>query len=206
VDPNFLNPMADALSNDNSSALAGPSVVSYDEGGTILTAQKSRVGLISSIIFLTPLKHLFEKTFIVKLFYANNKAEQKVYVVSGCCMLFKRDALEMIGLFDETTFLGSEEYIMAEKLASKGLSTYYVPGSVIRHKVGRSTAKIDPVEKQIAFMESDHYYQRKYLKMPVYKKAVLGMIRMLIFSLFAAVSGEYRKNFFKLMSAVWRGV
>jgi N-acetylglucosaminyl-diphospho-decaprenol L-rhamnosyltransferase len=58
---------------------------------------------------------------------------KRVGAVSSCAMLVRREALEQIGLFDETYFLYSEEPDLAQRLERIGLERHYVPTVHVLH-------------------------------------------------------------------------
>lgn len=60
-----------------------------------------------------------------------------VYAVVGAFLLLKAEPFARAGMFDEHTFLGAEEYILAERLRAIGLSFWYYPGVTVIHEHGR---------------------------------------------------------------------
>src|SRR5258708_1747803 len=61
-----------------------------------------------------------------------NKNEQ-VSFASGCCMLFKREVLEKVGLLDEKYFLYFEDADINERIQRAGYTISYVPKAVLWH-------------------------------------------------------------------------
>src|SRR5258708_2539590 len=53
--------------------------------------------------------------------------------VSGCCMFFKREVLEKIGLLDDRYFLYYEDADLNERIKRAGYEMYYVPSAVLIH-------------------------------------------------------------------------
>lgn len=64
---------------------------------------------------------------------------EKITFASGCCMLFKREVLEKVGLFDEKFFLYFEDADLNERIQKAGYNILYVPSSVIWHINAGST-------------------------------------------------------------------
>lgn len=196
--------MIDVLQKDASAALAGPRILDSDSGKFWRSAMPKRPGFFTLLMFSTPLKRFFSRLPAVNLHSIRGDSPRKVYAVSGSCMLFKKDVLEEIGSFDEATFLGWEEFIVAEKLRSRKFSTFTVPGSVIYHKWGASTAKIPSAAKTAAFLESEMYFQRNYLRLPTWQYVILNAVRLCIFALYSIISADYRKNLGRLASLMFR--
>jgi GT2 family glycosyltransferase len=64
--------------------------------------------------------------------------EGRYYRVMGSFCLFKKEAFEMAGGFDETTFLYAEEAIISERLKAVGFSVYYLPIVKVIHNHGQT--------------------------------------------------------------------
>lgn len=52
---------------------------------------------------------------------------------TGCCMLFKSEVLEKVGLFDERYFLYFEDADLSERIKKAGFRIYYVPTAMLIH-------------------------------------------------------------------------
>lgn len=61
-----------------------------------------------------------------------DKIEQ-VGFATGCCILFKREVLEKVGLFDERYFLYFEDADLSERIKRAGFRIYYVPTAILIH-------------------------------------------------------------------------
>lgn len=58
---------------------------------------------------------------------------EKVTFATGCCMLFKREVLEQVGLFDDRYFLYYEDADLNERIQMAGYEIYYVPTAILTH-------------------------------------------------------------------------
>lgn len=58
---------------------------------------------------------------------------EKIAFASGCCMMFKREVLEKVGLFDVRYFLYYEDADLNERIQRAGYDIYYVPTAVLTH-------------------------------------------------------------------------
>jgi len=70
---------------------------------------------------------------------------REVKTFSGCFVLFSREILENVGLFDEDFFFGEEDIEYSYRLRKNGFRIYYIPDSKIWHKVGR-TRNLSPAQ------------------------------------------------------------
>jgi len=78
---------------------------------------------------------------------SKGKTALKVGAVSVGAALFRRRALQEIGLFDEAYFMYGEESDVARRLEEHGFERHYVPSAAVIHHGQRSTG--DEPERQI---------------------------------------------------------
>jgi hypothetical protein len=71
---------------------------------------------------------------------AGGTEPSRVEVISGACVLFRRDVFARIGLFSEEYFMYAEDLDLCYKSAQAGFTNYYLPEPQIIHYGGRSTA------------------------------------------------------------------
>lgn len=64
---------------------------------------------------------------------------ESIDFASGCCLLFKREVLEKIGLLDDRYFLYYEDADLNERVKKAGYKIYYVPTAVLYHVNAAST-------------------------------------------------------------------
>ena len=90
------------------------------------------------------------------------------FALIGACLLLPAAAFSQAGMFDEATFLGAEEYILAERLRDRGLRSYYVPAVWVRHEHGFSAIRRTGGEARYlpAGVASMAYYFRRYQRAP----------------------------------------
>jgi GT2 family glycosyltransferase len=83
-------------------------------------------------------------------------------------LLVPAAAFARAGMFDEATFLGAEEYILAERLRGQGLRAYYVPTARVRHEHGFSAIRRTGGETRYlpVGVASMAYYFRRYQRAP----------------------------------------
>jgi GT2 family glycosyltransferase len=68
---------------------------------------------------------------------------RQVYVVPGCSVLFRAEALRDVGLFDETYFAYHEDVDWCLRANARGWEAYYEPYSRVFHKGSRSTERFN---------------------------------------------------------------
>ncbi len=73
-------------------------------------------------------------------FLDKNKNHQ-VDVLSGAYMLMRKEALDKVGLLDETFFMYGEDIDLSYRITKGGYKNYYFAGSSIIHYKGESTKK-----------------------------------------------------------------
>jgi len=64
---------------------------------------------------------------------------EEIDFASGCCMLFKREVLEKVGLLDDRYFLYFEDADLNERVKRGGYKVYYVPSAKLIHINAAST-------------------------------------------------------------------
>ena len=60
----------------------------------------------------------------------------------GCALLVRREALDRIGLFDESFFIYSEETDLCRRLADAGYETHFLPQVTVFHHVSQFSAEV----------------------------------------------------------------
>jgi N-acetylglucosaminyl-diphospho-decaprenol L-rhamnosyltransferase len=60
----------------------------------------------------------------------------------GCALLVRREALDRVGLFDESFFIYSEETDLCRRLADAGYETHFLPQVTVYHHVSQFSAGV----------------------------------------------------------------
>jgi GT2 family glycosyltransferase len=93
---------------------------------------------------------------------------RRCYAVVGAFVLLKADTFARVGMFDEHTFLGAEEYIVAERFRRVRMHFYFLPSVTIIHD--RSESPRVRAGGEIRYfdcgLESMLYYFREYQRAP----------------------------------------
>lgn len=65
---------------------------------------------------------------------------QKTTFITGCFMYISKHCLDVCGLLDERFFMYNEDLEYCIRAKKKGLSLYYVPSAIIRHKINHTSS------------------------------------------------------------------
>ncbi len=65
-----------------------------------------------------------------------------VEVLSGACVLLRRQAVQPLGLFDEDYFVYSEEIDLCDRLRQAGWQLHWLPTARVTHRGGQSTRQV----------------------------------------------------------------
>jgi len=95
--------------------------------------------------------------------------------LSGACMLARRDALAVVGGFDERYFLYWEDADLCRRLRARGYHVRYVPGATAVHRVGHSSRRAKAAAIR-AFHESAYLYYATHVAPTVFPKRVLARV------------------------------
>lgn len=101
-------------------------------------------------------------------------------VLAGSCILFRSQAITEVGLFDESTFLYWEEFIIGCKLASRGWKSLLRPDAEVIHK-GESCIKNLNLKSWARYwsIKSELYYLENYTSQNRFKKAIIKAVLFL---------------------------
>jgi len=75
------------------------------------------------------------------LSYLDNDKTHEIEILSGACMLMRKEALDKVGLLDEDFFMYGEDIDLSYRIILGGYKNYYYPEARIIHYKGESTKK-----------------------------------------------------------------
>jgi hypothetical protein len=204
ISPDCLKVAAAFFNRVPDAALLGPKILDMANAWWQWPMAQS-LTLGSILCALSPLRRLFTGTRLYRNYFYRGEEPQQVYAIQGSSMLFRKEALEQIGLLDEATFLFWEEYIVAERLKERNLNTYLVPQMVIRHKYNRSVSKLG-AGMFIESFKSERYFFVNYLCLSKAKRGLLLLVRVLAYSFRMFSDGSYRKNFIDFLKVLFDNI
>lgn len=175
---------------DDHSNIGGMGVSMYGANGEFaLESRRSLPVPFTSFCKLTGLTALFPHSRLFGRYYMrflDRRQPAAIEVISGAFNMLRSQALQQIGLLDETFFMYGEDIDLSYRLTLGGWDNYYYPSPIIHYK-GESTRK-DTIryvnifyEAMIIFMEKHfrHRYHHATLifRLGIYLRAGLEYIK-----------------------------
>jgi len=111
-----------------------------------------------------------------ELFSSENEGIAEVQVVSGACLMIKRNVFEKVGRFSTDYFMYGEESDLCLKVSKAGWKVGYLRGPQVIHFGGQSTDKRGDGFADVVMRESLFKYFRKFRGTPyalLYRVALL---------------------------------
>lgn len=91
--------------------------------------------------------------------------EEEVQFVTGCMMLIPVNVIRKVGLLEESFFLYAEDLEYSLRMSKNEYKMYYIPSSVIYHKVGASSGRENVSSNtQYYMIRNQLYCMRSYQK------------------------------------------
>ncbi len=72
--------------------------------------------------------------------FSDRSSPAKVEVISGACMMMRREVFERIGFFSEEYFMYAEDLDLCRKAVHAGYHNYYIGDATIIHHGGKSSS------------------------------------------------------------------
>ncbi|OGD86947.1 hypothetical protein A2Z23_01645, partial [Candidatus Curtissbacteria bacterium RBG_16_39_7] len=133
------------------------------------------------------------------------KKEREVGWITGAAMMFRREALEKSGFFDEKIFLYGEEVELAKRIKDAGFKVILSPVASITH-LGRGSMEKKDIGAILGEYQGLLYYYKKHKKR--WQREILirllklgAILRIIIFGLILGRK-ELKEAYFQAFSAV----
>ena len=78
--------------------------------------------------------------------FADGVTPSRAEVISGACIMFRREVFEQIGQFSEEYFMYAEDLDLCRKSVQAGFTNYYIPEGKIIHLGGKSSVRRQAVQ------------------------------------------------------------
>lgn len=129
------------------------------------------------------------------LTYLDKNKNHQIDILSGAFMLMRKEALDKVGLLDETFFMYGEDVDLSYRITQAGYKNYYFADSSIIHYKGESTKK-SSVNYVVVFYKAMAIFARKH-----FSNKGAGMFIFLIYlaiylRAFAAIISRMVKQLF----------
>lgn len=155
-------------------------------------SKKSFPSLSVAIFKTTGINKLFSKSPYINKYYAVHIGEREIAevdVLSGCCMLVRRSAMERAGgPFDEDYFMYCEDVDLSYRIQKAGYKNIYFPEVDLIHYKGESTRKMTLSyvrifnEALVTFVKK-HYTKQQaglfilFINAGIVLRAILGTVK-----------------------------
>lgn len=149
--PGFLKPLVAYLETHNTVAAVQPLILFPDK----------TIDSIGS--FLTPTGFLYHRAHRQKLSKKNTRP-LLVYSLKGACMVWKKEVLQHIGIFDESYFAYFEETELCNRAIRAGYKLALVPKSAIVHLGGFTSNSMN--QSFIQFFNTKNRVQTYFRHLP----------------------------------------
>lgn len=157
-DSGFLSEMVKVLESDSKIGLVSPKI--YFEKGFEFHKDRYTVTDLGKVIWFAGGN--FDWDNIGSIHRGIDEVDKGQYdetseseLISGACVLIKKEVLEEIGLLDEKYFLYFEDSDFAKRAEKAGFKKYYTGKTSIYHKVSQSTG--------LGSIITDYYHTRNRL-------------------------------------------
>jgi len=119
-----------------------------------------------------------------------------VEVISGACIMFRRDVFAQIGQFSEEYFMYAEDLDLCYKAAKAGFTNYYIPQGRIIHYGGKSSIRRKAVVMKWSSILQYVAKHRGYSYQLVFRAAMAcsALARVITLTALVAVSGRARRE------------
>jgi len=159
-----IDTMYDTLVRQTNVAVVGPSTPSLDQDESQLLRKvyRPQVYFFSKkpFLYLSKIFHDLKTEFD----YPQDMTSTYCFegMVRGCCFLIPSRLFSEIGFFDDNVFLYSEEWIIAKKIADRGLLCAFEPKAKALHKEATSTKQVGTGFRSFHLYLSSYYYLKYY--------------------------------------------
>ena len=197
----------------------GLGVKMLDGQGRYLKESKRGLPTPSTAFYkITGLCRLFPRSKRFAAYYMGHldpDTPHPVEILSGAFMMLRKEALDKIGLLDETYFMYGEDIDLSYRLLEGGYRNYYFPKTRIIHYKGESTKK-GSLNYVMVFYKAMEIFTRKYfskgryriyfqfIRLAIWLRASLSLLARLVKAVLLPVSDFFISyGLLLLLSRAW---
>lgn len=159
---NVLAGMVQCLDSLSDSGILGCRILNAD--GTVqTTAIQAFPTLLNQLLDAEAFRARFPRSRLwgIAPLFSTDKTPVPVDMVSGACLMIRRDVFDRIGGFSSDYFMYSEDVDICKKAKDAGWKSYYLPTASIIHYNGQSTKKQPSYFSCIVHQQSRFSYFKK---------------------------------------------
>ncbi len=169
----FLNPdtevrgdaiktLRQALDQINGIGMVGAKLLNTD-GSLQTSAVQSFPTILNQFLDAEPLRRAFPLLPLwgIAPLYGDDSKPLPAEVLSGACLMMRREVFQKVGRFSEDYFMYAEDLDLCYKISKLGLENCYVPAAVIVHHGGGSTKQGRSTFSDVMMRESVYRFLRK---------------------------------------------
>ncbi|PWH20360.1 MAG: glycosyltransferase family 2 protein [Ardenticatenia bacterium] len=163
VPPDGLQSLLSFMDAHPHVGICGPKLV-LEDGSLDLACRRSFPTPAVSFYRMVGLSRLFPHHPVFgryNLTYCDPDQEMEVDAVVGACMVVRREAIQQVGLLDESYFMYGEDLDWAYRMHQAGWKTYYYPAVTVRH-VKRAASRHSPRAQMEFYRAMRIFYIKHY--------------------------------------------
>jgi len=138
--PEALSKMLAFLEQHSEVGVVGPKILNED-GSIQLTCARRLPNLLMEVWKLSGLDERFRRSKIFGrhlMSYWDHQDSRPVELLSGACMLMRREVIQRCGPLDDRFFFMYEDVEFCHRVLQNGYKIYYLADAAIKHLEGRS--------------------------------------------------------------------
>lgn len=155
--------LIEVMERDRSIGMLGCKILN-DDGSLQLACRRSFPTPWVAFTKLLGLAKLFPKSKLFGRYNLTHLDENEAYeveAISGSCMFLRKEALEEVGLLDESYFMYGEDLDWSFRFREKGWKVFYTPETSIVHYKGESS-KVAAWDSLTHFYRAMDIFSRKH--------------------------------------------
>ncbi len=140
----------------------GPQLLNPD--GSIQSSRRRFPTMATAFLESTILQQWSPHNRVTRHYYMADRPDheiQEVDWVTGACLLARREAIEEVGLLDESFFMYSEELDWCRRIKAQEWKVVYLPAARVMHHGAQSSEQVKSFQ-HIQFQRSKIRYFRKH--------------------------------------------
>ncbi len=190
----FLKKLTGYMDTHKDAGAIGPRIID-GKGQYAPDGKKSFPSLSVAIFKTTGINKIFKKSPYFNKYYAVHIGENEtaeVDVLSGCCMMVRKELLGNIGgAFDEDYFMYCEDVDLSYRIQKSGSKNIYFPEATIIHYKGESTRKatlsyVRIFNEALSLFVKKHYSKQSarlfilFINIGIVLRAILGVVKQVL--------------------------